>query len=102
MWRPTRRIPWLGFEVDTHLGAVKVGERKVLWGLLLREGIFGAPAGSEMSARSLLAPTSILNFLRWAMPIISVTCAQDGAPSTSPGRRTSGGQGGVGPPPKLK
>ena len=43
-------------------------ERKVSKGLRLREEMFGAPPGSEMSARTLLACASFPNSLRWVIP----------------------------------
>ena len=67
-WRPTRCTPRLGFEADAHRGAVRMEERKVSEGPRLREEILGASPGSEMSARTLLASASFLNFLYWVTP----------------------------------
>ena len=67
LW-PTRFTPWLGFEADAYRGAVRTEERKVSGGPRLREEIFGAPQGSEMPARTLLASASFLNFLHWVTP----------------------------------
>lgn len=66
--RPTRCISWLRFEADAYRGAVRMEERKVSEGPRLRKEIFGASPGSEMSARTLLASASFLNFLHWVTP----------------------------------
>ena len=67
-WRPTRSIPWLGFEVDTMANVVRPEERKVGKGLLPREKIFGAQSGAVVLAKYLLAAASFLNFLHWVIP----------------------------------
>ena len=66
--RPTRRIPWLGFEVDTYCCVVQPEERKIHKGLGLREELFEASSGSELSARALPATLFFLSFLRFAAP----------------------------------
>ena len=67
-WRPTRSIPWLGFEVDTRANVVRLEERKVEEGLRPCEEIFGAQLGAVVPARDLLATVSFLNFLHWVIP----------------------------------
>ena len=54
-WRPTRLIPWLGFEVDTRNNVVRMAERKVEKGLRACGGIFESRPGATMQARDLLA-----------------------------------------------
>ena len=49
-WRPTRCIPWLGFEADTNREAVRMEERKASEGPRLRAEIFGASPGSDLFA----------------------------------------------------
>ena len=67
-WWPTRRISWLGFEVDTFLGVVKLEAREGEKGPRLRKKILEDRPGSEMPARSQLASASFLNFLHQVVP----------------------------------
>ena len=67
-WWPTRRIPWLGFEIDTQDSVVRMEERKVEKGIRVREGIFESRPGATVPARDLLPAVSYLNFLRSAIP----------------------------------
>ena len=52
-WWPTRRIPWLRFEVDTKENVAELEVRNVQKGMPLCEELFGASPGSRVSARSL-------------------------------------------------
>ena len=69
--RPTRCIPWLGFEADTNREAVRMEERKASEGPRLRAEIFGASPGSEMSARAFLASASFLNVIPGGFWVVS-------------------------------
>ena len=68
-WWPTRRIPWLGFEVDSKANVAELEVRKVQKSSRLCEELFEASPGSRVSARSLLATVPFSNFLEWVIPV---------------------------------
>ena len=61
-------MPWIGFIVDTESLEVEIDPSKQKTGRTLRKAIMGLERTARVSARTLLATASRLNFIQWIAP----------------------------------